>query len=113
MSMTLQALFEAAYGVLDQPEITLARGSYGMESEKQFCTIGALRQAAFGVSYGDTLAEGHPNWEPYREAFHLLAQSLPEAGDYGGHIPSWNDEEERTKEDVLALFRSLAAKVAE
>lgn len=107
MSLTPSELFDAAYDVLARPEIALAQGKYGSELEGRFCAVGALRQVAFGTA-------GTPHYGPashggYQEAFRMLARSLPRQ--YASHIPSWNDEPGRTKEDVLALFRSLAAQV--
>jgi hypothetical protein len=107
MELTLQKLFEDAYEVLAPDQIALAKREYGSAERGQFCAIGALRQAAFGRTHLVDLDWGTEAENPYWRAYRMLGEHLGVAS-----IPPWNDAPERTKDDVLALFRELAAETA-
>lgn len=108
MSLTAFQVLEKAYALMDTPGVTLAKESYGNEEGQRFCTLGALRMVAFGEP---GMIEGcHPNWLGYYEASMSASDHL-RVSSHSGHVPSWNDAQERTKDDVLALFRAVAAKV--
>lgn len=111
MNSPVSQLFDAAYALLDQEGIELRKGTYGGPHDGGYCALGALRMAAFGDVIGDVLS---PSWGAYCVAYDAVSRRLQslEPGSLG-YLPVWNDKEERTKADVLALFRQLAAEMAE
>ena len=59
-----------------------------------FCTLGALHR----VSHS-TMTKGNSVWY---DAANVIKKCLP--AEYDGHIPSFNDDPNVSKDDVLALF---------
>lgn len=114
---TVSELFDKAYAALD--EGTLVKGTYGDGAKLQFCAVGALRYAAFGSAFGSAVRFGgeHSAFDvaapAYGKAYIRMADRVREMDEASnGYVPNWNDRPERTKADVLALFRQLAAEAA-
>jgi hypothetical protein len=63
------------------------------------CAVGAIRLAASGSVY-------HSN-ESATEATRILRRVVGHHGEFGT-IPEWNDDPERTPEEVIAAFEKAA-----
>ncbi|MFE4355122.1 hypothetical protein [Kitasatospora sp. NPDC056800] len=97
-------IFEKAAEIIERDG--LAKGVY-KDTEGCHCTLGAINAALdngfTGVgdpNGGPNIAqEGFAQWAPYVD--HLNSLVPKEYGD----VPEWNDEPERTKEEVAAFLR--------
>lgn len=112
MELTLQEIFETAYGLLAPDAVNHLKGLYGGVAQGGYCALGALRQAGLGTT---TLGPEYfsDQGQPYRRANALaLEKVLALNPENPMSITQWNDLPERTKADVLALFRQLADEAA-
>ena len=71
------------------------------DDARAWCVVGALRKAATHrkESYADTF-----NWGDYNAAIVMLAETV---GAFRS-IPQWNDDPNRTQEEVAAKLRETA-----
>jgi hypothetical protein len=68
------------------------------------CTLGHLSRSAFGHAFLN-YAEGGvraDNWDAWAAAKELVTGA---AGVEEGGIPRWNDDPQRTKEDIILTFK--------
>lgn len=75
--------------------------NYPVDMEGRMCAVGAIRQASEGQEQG---------YFASRAA--VKAQQAVEKAIGGEFISRWNDRPERTKEEVVAIFRAVAAEYA-
>lgn len=111
MERTLQETFEGAYEVLAPDGIAHLKGTYGSAEIGGFCAVGALRQALAG----STRWRAVQGTVPYAEALALMQRKVRQgdgADRLAAPVVDWNDAPERTKADVLALFRTMADQAA-
>ena len=69
------------------------------------CAMGAIRRAMTGYADVTPFAE---EYTLFRQARHLLWQQVK--SEYGGDlgVPVWNDDPQRTKEDVVLALKRAA-----
>ncbi|MGQ7794500.1 DUF6197 family protein [Faunimonas sp. B44] len=80
------------------------QGSYFNHDESCFCALGAINRACEEVQgVGFFSAMNQPETE-------TVARRLD--GIVGGFVPNWNDDPDRTKEEVVTAFEKLVASYA-
>ncbi|MFF4818101.1 hypothetical protein ACFY2K_26355 [Kitasatospora sp. NPDC001309] len=99
-------IFEKAADLIDANG--LAKKAY-KDAEGCFCTLGALNAALDNGFTGSETGEpgiAHEGMNEWLNYVGHLASVLP---DGYTDVPEWNDEPERTKEEVSAFLRKAAA----
>jgi hypothetical protein len=109
--MTLSELLNTAAEFV---EAGWTQGVY--RNGNRFCCVGAIFTAAkiAGDEEGitDIFDLARMTRETEEAALKVVARTIkPRAKDYRGNIVLWNDEPERTQDEVVALLRSCAEKV--
>ncbi|PRH79362.1 hypothetical protein C6N75_09770 [Streptomyces solincola] len=70
------------------------------------CAMGALCRATFGTAYADDIHVWPPAlMDTYRDAVLALEREVSAPGNSVAH---WNDQRERTAEDVILAFKRAA-----
>lgn len=71
---------------------------YPVDMEGRMCAVGAIRAASEGQEQGY-----------FASRVAVKAQQAVEKAIGGDFISRWNDRPERTKDEVIALFRTVAS----